>query len=49
MIFFLVTNKQLSLYSVYTYAKRSHMHVKDPVVHVRVWWTMETTTKNIMH
>ena len=28
---------------VYTHAKRPHMHVKDPVVHVRVWWTMETT------
>ena len=23
--------------------KRSHTHVKDPVVHVRVRWTMEST------
>ena len=29
---------------VYTCAKRSHTHVKDPVVHVTVRWTMETTT-----
>ena len=29
---------------VYTHAKKiSHTHVKDPVVHVRVRWTMETT------
>ena len=25
-----------------TRAKRSHAHVKDPVVHGRVWWVMET-------
>ena len=24
--------------------KRSHTHVEDPVVHVRVWWTTETPT-----
>ena len=29
---------------VYTYAKRSHTHVKDPVAHVRVRWIMETHT-----
>ena len=23
---------------IYTHAKRSRKHVKDPVVHVRVWW-----------
>ena len=27
---------------MYTHAKRSHAHVKDPVVHVRVGWTMKT-------
>ena len=27
-------------------AKRLHTLVKDPIVHVRVWWTMETKTKN---
>ena len=27
--------------SVYMYAERSPMRVKDPVVHVRVWWIME--------
>ena len=26
---------------VNTHAKRSHKHVKDPVVHVRVRWIME--------
>ena len=26
----------------YTHAKRSHTHIKDSVVHVRVWWIMET-------
>ena len=25
------------------YKPRSHTYVKDPVVHVRVWWTMEKT------
>ena len=28
---------------VYQPAKRSHTHVKDPVVHVRDWWSMKTT------
>ena len=28
---------------VYARKKRSHTHVKDPVVRVRVRWTMETT------
>ena len=27
---------------VYTHAKRSHAHVKEPVVHVRVRWIIET-------
>ena len=27
---------------VYMYSKRLHIHAKDPVVHVRVWWIMET-------
>ena len=27
---------------VYTHAKRSHKHIKDPVVHVTVQWIMET-------
>ena len=26
---------------VQTHAKRSHMHVKDSVVHVRIRWTVE--------
>ena len=26
------------------YAKRSQMHIIDPVVHVRVWWIMESQT-----
>ena len=26
-----------------------HTHVKDPVVHVRVWWTVETTKSPSMH
>ena len=34
-------NQEAKLTTVH--AKRSHMHVKDHVVHVRVWWTMETT------
>ena len=24
-----------------TQKDHNHMHVKDPAVHVRVWWTME--------
>ena len=28
--------------AAYVHAKQSYMHVTDPVVHVRVWWTMET-------
>ena len=28
---------------MYIYAKTSHTHIKDPVVHVRVWQTMEAT------
>ena len=28
---------------MYTHVKRSHTHVKDPVVRVRVGWTVETT------
>ena len=27
-----------------THAARSHAHVKDPIVHVRVWWIMATKT-----
>ena len=27
---------------VCTHAKRSHMHIKDPVVHVRVRWIIQT-------
>ena len=27
---------------VYTHAKRPHTHVKDSVIHVRVWWIMES-------
>ena len=27
---------------VHTHEKQSHMHAKDPVVHVRVWRIMET-------
>jgi len=27
----------------YTYKKIIYTHVKDPVVHVRVWWIMETS------
>ena len=27
---------------VYTQAKRSHTHVKDPLVRVRVMWIMKT-------
>ena len=27
---------------MYTHATGSHTHVKNPVVHVRVWWTIET-------
>ena len=27
---------------IYMHAKRSHAHVKDPLVHVRVRWIMET-------
>ena len=34
---------------MYTHAKRSHMHVEDPVVHVRVRWTMETTKLPRLH
>ena len=29
---------------MYTYAERPHTHVKDPVVHIRDRWTVETTT-----
>ena len=30
---------------MYTHAKRSHTHFKDPVVHVRVRWIMKTLTR----
>ena len=26
-----------------------YTHIKDPVVHVRIWWTMETTREPSMH
>ena len=26
-----------------------YTHIKDPVVHVRIWWTMETTREPRMH
>ena len=28
-----------------SHAKSSRAHVKDPVVHVRVWWILETIRK----
>ena len=28
--------------SVYTHAKRSRAHVKNPVVRVKIWWILET-------
>ena len=28
--------------SWYIHAQRSHLHIKDPAIHVRVWWIMET-------
>ena len=33
---------EVSCVDIYTHAKRSHTHVKGPVVHVRVRWIMET-------
>ena len=34
---------------MYPHAKRSHMHLKDHVVHVRVWWVMETPKQSSMY
>ena len=39
----------LPLSNVYTCKKRSHRHVKDPVLHVRVRWIMETHTQKNPH
>ena len=35
--------QQTEIPSVYTPAKRSHTHVKDPVVHMRVGWIVVAT------
>ena len=35
--------KSRSPVCLYTHAKRSHMQVKDPLVHVSIRWIMETT------
>ena len=40
---------QTEVLCVYMHAKRSHMHVKDHAVHVRVWWTMETLKITNIH
>ena len=53
--FFLRVNFQCRLFYVYPYTpvcKRRHYisaHVKDPVVHVRVRWIMETVKHQDMH
>ena len=33
----------------YTHAQESCTHVKDPVVHVRVWWIMQTRKDPAQH
>ena len=43
----MINNLQTKVPRVYTYKlecaqTQSYIHVKDPVVHARVWWIMET-------
>lgn len=41
--------KNINTHTHTTYAKRLHMHIKDSVAHVRVWWIMETLKQPYMH